>query len=253
MHAQTIPAIWHDVIDSTNAEAGRLVQSGQVTSCWIMAHAQTEGRGRAQRFWASPRGNFMGTRLWQIGSDLSVVSLLSLAVGLCVREVLASHVGEPDALKTKWPNDVYLGLQKMCGILIETHKARGGEYWAAIGIGINLNVAPDFSETRVAAKLSSTDDVLEPEHIRLLLEEKIAAILAEWPPSAPTAFTDLWAEHAFGIGGDVMLSNGNTGVFLGISDDGAARVRLDSGDETVVHAGDLVFKQLQEAGHAAGD
>ncbi|PKQ03975.1 MAG: hypothetical protein CVT73_14405, partial [Alphaproteobacteria bacterium HGW-Alphaproteobacteria-12] len=41
-------------IDSTNEEARRLAEAGEVGPLWIVAARQTAGRGRRGRSWASP-------------------------------------------------------------------------------------------------------------------------------------------------------------------------------------------------------
>lgn len=218
-----------------------------------MAREQTAGRGRADRSWASRHGNFMGTRLWHVGRDLNRVHLLSLATGMCVRDVLASLVTGKHEITTKWPNDVYVSNAKIAGILIETHKTQGGVYWAAIGIGVNLKSAPPLNDTRRAASLDSLGSGIAARDFLVSLDKNLATMLSDWPPASPAAFADMWAAHAYGIGSEVILNNHEYGQFLGIDQDGAARVMLDSGDETVVHAGDLIFKQLKEAANAAGD
>jgi BirA family biotin operon repressor/biotin-[acetyl-CoA-carboxylase] ligase len=49
--------------------------------------------------------------------------------------------------RIKWPNDVYLGGRKVCGILTETRGKQDKIAFAVLGIGINLNQEPgDFSK-----------------------------------------------------------------------------------------------------------
>lgn len=192
----------------------------------------------------------MGTRLWRVGADLNAISLLSLGVGLAVRTIIAELHDQPEIVTTKWPNDVYVGMAKLCGILIETHKSQHGDYWAAIGIGVNLARAPDVADGRAAATLSAKPT---PEAFLPALDGQLNHMLASWPPADEEQFCKNWARTAFGLGQDVRLQSGESGVFDGIESDGAARVALDSGGQTSVHAGDLVFMSLEKARNAASD
>lgn len=195
----------------------------------------------------------MGTRIWKVGANLKRLELLSLAVGSVVRDALARHSQTPDMIKTKWPNDVYVGLSKICGILIEAHKGVDGLYWAAIGIGINLAHAPETTDGRKAAHFSWSNDAPPPETVLGWLEEGLGSLLQSWPPSSPQTFIAGWEQNAFGLHETVVISNGSKGCFVGLADNGAARVALDSGRETIVHAGDLTFESLEKARNAPGD
>jgi BirA family biotin operon repressor/biotin-[acetyl-CoA-carboxylase] ligase len=61
---------------------------------------------------------------------------LSAITSLCVVELLSEHGIKA---KIKWPNDIYVGNSKICGILIEN--ALRGEWisYSIIGIGLNVN------------------------------------------------------------------------------------------------------------------
>lgn len=253
MHAQETPVLWYDSLDSTNAEASRLIEAGSLAQCWVVAREQTRGRGRANRSWTSPHGNFMGTRLWPAGRDLRSVSMLSLAVGQVVRDLIAGFHDAPNSVRTKWPNDVYIGHAKICGILIETHRADDGQFWAAIGIGVNLAQAPFVADGRTSSSLATVNAMPTPDAFLKKLEPALSLVLNAWPPNSTEKFCADWVHTAFGIGETVVLSGGETGSFDGIQRDGAARVLLDSGRQTSVHAGDLVFTVLEKARNAASD
>ena len=53
-------------IDSTNDESKRLLDNQKMPPYWVIADKQTAGRGRKNRFWDSPSGNFMGTYVLNI-------------------------------------------------------------------------------------------------------------------------------------------------------------------------------------------
>ncbi len=63
--------------------------------------------------------------------------LISEIVALAVHKALSRYV-EPSGLTVKWPNDVYFGDKKICGMLIE-HNLRGANIASTVvGVGINV-------------------------------------------------------------------------------------------------------------------
>jgi len=83
--------------------------------------------------------------------------MTSLAAGLAVRDALQEHAPDHEFL-LKWPNDVYTGEQKICGILVEQH-SRGGRQAVLIGIGINVNNSLRDAPTDVAQRAISLFDL----------------------------------------------------------------------------------------------
>ena len=100
-------------VDSTNSELMRRARDGLTEPVLLVAEAQTAGRGRLGRSWASQPGDSL---TFSLGLPLAPVdwSGLSLAVGVSVAQSLHPQ------LQLKWPNDVWLQDRKLGGILIET-------------------------------------------------------------------------------------------------------------------------------------
>lgn len=102
----------------------------------LIARQQTGGRGRYGRKWVSEEGGlYMSFLLKAIGSPREVPPL-SLLAALAVLRVLQRRCNADYTIK--WPNDVYAGERKICGILPET-RVMGEETHAVIGIGVNVN------------------------------------------------------------------------------------------------------------------
>ncbi|RME64046.1 MAG: biotin--[acetyl-CoA-carboxylase] ligase, partial [Nitrospirae bacterium] len=107
----------------------------------VVADSQTKGRGRLQRAWFSPKGvNVYITANVPLPDGFPQVGLLSSTVALSVRMAILDILPElTERLYVKWPNDVYLDMKKLSGILIE--KLKNGLY--AVGIGINVNMSEE--------------------------------------------------------------------------------------------------------------
>lgn len=65
--------------------------------------------------------------------------LLTKAMSLAMTDALAELLPEDSELSIKWPNDIYVGRKKVCGMLI-SNKVRYGRLAASIvGVGLNVN------------------------------------------------------------------------------------------------------------------
>lgn len=124
-------------IDSTNTEARRNLASAKEGTVWT-ASFQTNGRGQYSRRWESTKGqNLLATLLLRpVFLAANKQFLISKCTALAVCDFLLTLDMSP---RIKWPNDIYVGPNKICGILIE-HQLSGNDLTASIiGFGINVN------------------------------------------------------------------------------------------------------------------
>ena len=140
------------VIDSTNSRMVQLAQSESIDGLAWFAELQTTGRGRRGRRWFTPFGRSIALSLgFELGLPAGALGGLSLAIGLAVAEFLC-HEGIEE-VAVKWPNDVYIGSAKVCGILMEV--VASAEHCACIvGIGLNVDLPAD---ARTAIEQEVTD------------------------------------------------------------------------------------------------
>ena len=140
--------IWLDSVDSTNDEAKRRISDLDNLSV-LSALSQTKGRGQGDHIWLSePGSNLLFSIILKYSSSADAVQshllsvqahdqiVISQITALSVVDLLAAHDIEA---KIKWPNDIYVGDKKICGILIE-HSVCGKWITSSIiGIGLNVN------------------------------------------------------------------------------------------------------------------
>lgn len=128
---------WYNTIDSTNSQAIREAEIAHDCDVWI-ADFQTNGRGQRGNKWESKKGeNLTFTILFKPEflhpSKQFFISEIS-ALGVC-----KYLINKGLNAKIKWPNDVYVGDKKICGMLIE-HTISGDKLAVSLsGIGVNLN------------------------------------------------------------------------------------------------------------------
>lgn len=133
----TMNSIWLDSVDSTNSEALRHLQelpSGTV----IAAREQTAGRGQRGNTWFTEAGQNLTFSI--VLKDLKLPAteahLLNYLASVAVAEFLD---GYGVRCSIKWPNDIFVGRGKICGILVENSLSGGEVAASVIGIGININ------------------------------------------------------------------------------------------------------------------
>jgi BirA family biotin operon repressor/biotin-[acetyl-CoA-carboxylase] ligase len=92
----------------------------------VTATGQTAGRGRSGAAWQTAPRALAASLALRPGWDPKTLPSLTLLAGLAAAEVI------PGA-SLKWPNDVWIGEQKVAGILTES-----SDGVVVIGIGVNL-------------------------------------------------------------------------------------------------------------------
>jgi BirA family biotin operon repressor/biotin-[acetyl-CoA-carboxylase] ligase len=129
--------IWFDSIDSTNKEAIRRIGTANDFTV-ISSVYQTSGRGQKGTSWESAPGKNLTFSIILKPDGLKAENqfIISQIIALGVASYLKkTGIGA----KIKWPNDIYVGDKKICGILIENF-VEGANLSASIaGIGLNIN------------------------------------------------------------------------------------------------------------------
>ncbi|HSR02343.1 MAG TPA: biotin--[acetyl-CoA-carboxylase] ligase [Methylophilaceae bacterium] len=128
-----------DEVVSTNTYLMKAATSGAPHASCVVAHIQTNGRGRRGRLWVSHLGaSLTFSLLWRFDCGAAALSGLSLAIGVGLIRAL-NELGVI-SVQLKWPNDVLVGNKKLAGILIDLQGDLDGPSAAVIGVGININL-----------------------------------------------------------------------------------------------------------------
>jgi len=155
-----LPTIALDTIDSTNDYATHLVSNStpnEGTVIW--AQYQCKGRGQIGSNWSAKAGQnllmsvILQPRFLMVHQQFTLNILASLAV----RSALFSFDIEAHI---KWPNDIYVGKKKICGILIQNMLQGKTIKNAIVGIGLNVNqdeFDPSLPNPTSMKLLSKTD------------------------------------------------------------------------------------------------
>ena len=134
--------MWLQSVDSTNDEARRHISTLDNLSV-LSAFCQTTGRGQRGNTWSAKAGEnltFSVVLKYDSESFQRIKTIDQFAVSemaaLAVIDLLAAYEIEA---RVKWPNDIYVGERKICGILIENSIREEMLASSIIGIGLNVN------------------------------------------------------------------------------------------------------------------
>jgi len=233
-----------DSIDSTNLEAVRQARTGAVEGLCVVAREQTQGRGRLDRSWQSPRdaGLYFSIVL-RPQLEMNSWPLLTLMAALAVCDALMKACELRADIK--WPNDLCFNDRKLGGILAEAIDTEVGQA-AILGIGINLKAdsLPATVSDLATSVEAATGGQPDSEH---LLGELIKAIgeryeLLQSPHGAEHTIREWCANSSYSIGRQVRVALANDtfeGTTRGLESDGALRVETAGGKVRLVRAGDV--------------
>ncbi|MDR0815317.1 MAG: biotin--[acetyl-CoA-carboxylase] ligase [Bacteroidales bacterium] len=131
--------------ESTNRQLLQLSsQESLEEGAVLVADFQTHGRGQGSNVWESDSGKNLTFSIlfYPVFLRASEQFIISKAVSLAMCDFISRFVA---GVSVKWPNDVYVGKQKITGILIENTVE--GQYLkkTIAGIGVNINQERFFS------------------------------------------------------------------------------------------------------------
>lgn len=127
-----------NAIDSTNNYAANLLkETNLVNGTTILTKRQEFGRGQRGNSWQTePDKNLILSTVIFPKIKSQYVFYLNIMVSLAVEKTLCD-LGI--VAKVKWPNDIYVGERKICGILVENQIQGNTVNSAILGIGFNIN------------------------------------------------------------------------------------------------------------------
>ncbi|MBK6706335.1 MAG: biotin--[acetyl-CoA-carboxylase] ligase [Sphingomonadales bacterium] len=222
---------------STNADLLARTGSGAPEGLWLRADQQDGGRGRMGRNWVSPPGNLYASTIIRLSSHDPSPATLAFVAGLAAHETIR-QIAPEIAIQLKWPNDVLTGDgAKLCGILLE----RAGDAIVA-GFGINLVHHPENIGRPTANLRALGANPPDTQAVCEILATALAGWLRKWRQEPLSGLLRAWeaAAHPRGTALQVSLPDGESieGLFAGLADDGALRLRLAGGEIRAIHAAD---------------
>jgi len=231
-----------DSVSSTNDYAKDLAKKGEPEGSIIIANEQKQGRGRKQRFWASPKGG-----LWfSIILRPHLLPSDAMQITMCAACAMIESIHHNTNLhpSIKWPNDVLINNKKLCGILTEISVEQDGINYLLVGIGLNVN-------NKLPEELTDISTSLQKEANQLV---NMTAILKNFLTSFERLYLAVkkgnisliqktWMDYSSTIGSNVKIITEKEivkGTAIDLGSHGELIVRTDQGKKTII-TGDISY------------
>ncbi|MGL3149804.1 biotin--[acetyl-CoA-carboxylase] ligase [Microbacterium sp. A82] len=212
----------------------------------LLTMNQTAGRGRLDRTWIAPPNAALAISVLLRDLPVSAETLgwIPLAAGVAMADAVTAQLAT-HTVGVKWPNDVLVEGQKICGILAESTGTA-----VIVGAGINTRMTaeqlPVPTATSFAVLGASVDeDLLAADFVRHLGELLRALVAAD--DAELSGLHKAATERCLTIGRavDVLLPGGDVlqGKATRLASDGRLVIVAD-GVEHLIAAGDVVHARL---------
>lgn len=233
-------------LPSTNTYAKNLVeQSENSQEIAFLAHNQTAGVGKRSAKWLSYSGNVHLSIVLPVAKYFKKPNwgIVSLLIGVIIRDVLQSYIKNSMEVFNKWPNDVIVDDKKIAGILLELVKNKAGVEHIVIGIGVNLVKAPIIASYQTIA----LQDIVKSDISNIEFSQQVIQYLSGYLQQDYTQYknniVNLWLAKAYKLGKIIQVKTINTleiGVFKGISNSGEL-ILLQNNKTKYLRVGDVLF------------
>ena len=239
--------ICYDAVDSTNLVLKNLAREGAEDGTVVVADSQGTGRGRMERAFFSPPGK----GIWV--SILLRPTFLPQDAPRCtlMAAVAVARAMEAFGLRAeiKWPNDILHDGRKLVGILTEMSAEMDRVNYVVIGIGINVNIAPEDFPAELRAIATSLMQMKGAPLPRVaFLQELLRALDDLYASVQREGFAPVlaaWREYAVTLGQEVRVIGPAGEEFEGVAADidaeGALLVDTAEGRRRVL-AGDVSIR-----------
>ncbi|MBI5962209.1 MAG: biotin--[acetyl-CoA-carboxylase] ligase [Chloroflexi bacterium] len=236
---------YFDSIGSTNDEALAWAAEGAKDLSIVIADEQTQGRGRLNRKWYTPKDSALAFSLILRPASRSH---LSRTVGLAALSIADSCRVLGLAPRIKWPNDILLNGKKTAGILVETVWSGEDVDSLVIGMGINVRKESTPPEDLLQFPATSLEDELgkaPPAREEIILS--ILNAFIHWRTRLGAdelikAWEEILAFHGEQVQVQAGTGNPITGELLGLESDGSLRLNEVNGKSIIVRFGDVSLR-----------
>ena len=207
----------------------------------FLADEQTGGRGRLGRRWLAPPGTgLLFSLTHRVPADQpGPIDRISFITAVAVAQAIES-ITDTKLIQVRWPNDIYVGHQKLAGILVETVSLAAEKAVAAvIGIGINVGLTHEHTQgLPPELRKRITSFAMQGWHAdRLLIAEKVVTQIDKHlrSPDIPTLIDEWRTRNLFREQPIQLTHKGQTihGTVIDLDPDQGLILRRDTGE--IIH------------------
>ena len=154
---------------STNTEIQTFLKKMTLNEGSILVtDFQINGRGQQNNKWLSQKGKNILMSILLKPTFLRLNKQFYLNIITCLATTDALEVFTGNNLKIKWPNDIYAGINKIAGILLEASVSKRNIDHTIIGLGVNIN-QQEFGGLKATSVLLETGSTQRIDNIMELI------------------------------------------------------------------------------------
>ena len=126
-------------VQSTNNIALKFIKKNKIKTALITSLTQTNGRGTMGKKWISKKGNLFISIFFEINQQRVNFKQYAILNAYLFKNIIRKFTKKK--IDIKWPNDLLIKKEKICGILQEV-VSLNSKTFLIIGAGINTNSSP---------------------------------------------------------------------------------------------------------------
>lgn len=232
----------YDTVGSTNTLLKEMANDNAEEFTVVVANHQTNGRGRKDRTFFSPKNTGLYFSLLlrpNIPPDKALY--LTTCASVCCARAIEDISGEKAQIK--WVNDVYVNNHKVCGILTEASFSTQEKLdYAVVGIGLNVFTPKEDFPLDLQNKAGSILNRANDE-VRWKLFSNILNYFDKYYPTLEKKqFIDEYKNRSMITGKKIEIlgrEENNIATAVGINDDFSLRVLYPDGAYEDLNSGDV--------------
>ena len=227
---------------STNTVLKQLAVRGAMEGSIVAAAAQTEGRGRFGRKFASGTSGVYFSILLRPRISAEKSLLITTAAAVAAAEAIEEISGKKADIK--WVNDIFIDGKKVCGILTEAAFGMegGGLDYAVLGVGVNVTPPENGFPDDIKDIAGSVLDENIPDARSRLAAGIINRFLKLYKNIEEISYLDEYRRRSLVLGKNVTLMNGGNSeevYVMGIDDECRLIVRTADGKDKIISSGEV--------------
>lgn len=232
-----------NITDSTNIQLKRLAQEGAPHGFTVVANEQTNGRGRYDRTFVSPKNkgiylSYLMRTNAQIADITQITAYTAVAVKRAIKKVCNLSVD------IKWVNDLFANGRKICGILCESATINAKPEYIIIGIGVNVDTEKDdfgLELSNIATSIKEqTNKSINSKKLTREIIKQLNLMTKDYKKHAQSYFEE-YKSSCINVGKQTEISiNGEVlrGICCGVDEKLGLKLKLDSAETITVSSGE---------------
>lgn len=232
-------------VGSTNDELKKPAYREKKENILLIAQRQTSGKGRMGRSFYSPdKSGIYMSLLLHPDLEAEKCTLLTSIAAVAVSKAIENVLGVKADIK--WVNDIYIGGKKVAGILTESAFNGKRISYSVVGIGINITMPEEGFPEEIKDIASAVMNRENENSKNDLIAEIINTFMYYYSLLPENEFIGEYRKRLIYLGEEITVispKKSYRAVAADIDEMCRLKVRLENGEERIVHSGEISIRK----------